>query len=262
MVPNTTRALVALLLIAAGCGASEAEIRRAKTSGFETDFAIVYSETLAAVRDLYPNVVEDARAGVIKTAWHVVRVQQGNQADPANQQQRSGLGGTPATGTLQTTNAYREQFFIRFTVYVTGGKPWRVRVNGQASEWKVGEIPTAMKGAEVPHWLAGREDALRLAIFKRLEKYAVPLKYKSSEDKVVAPPADASKYKGVPEPADPTMLAELASAIEAGCATSADGKQVTCPAAAAATADGYAGYRAGFAELGGTWKMVSFVAGE
>ena len=59
---------------------------------------------------------------------------------------------------------------------MVGGKPWRVRVTGEASEWELGAVPVTLRGADEPHWLQGRTDALRVAIYRRLKAYAVPLK--------------------------------------------------------------------------------------
>jgi hypothetical protein len=170
LIPITFAAVCAALAGACG-GASDREIREAQSSGYRGDFAVIYSETLAAVRDLYPELVEDARAGVIRTAWHAVHVQQGTD-DNENQ---STNPGSPRSG-LQTTNRRRQEFFIRFDVHVVGGRPWRVRVDGEASSWKAGEVPSPMRGSEIPHWLEGRVNALEVAVHQRLKKYAVGLK--------------------------------------------------------------------------------------
>jgi hypothetical protein len=63
--------------------------------------------------------------------------------------------------------------FIRFDVHVAGGRPWRVRVVGVASQLEPGNaLPTELRGAAKPHWLPGRVDALTVAIHRRLKKYA------------------------------------------------------------------------------------------
>src|SRR5262245_7942720 len=93
---------ITFALAALGCGASEQEIRDAKTSGYQTDFAIVYSEALAATRELYPNLVEDARVGVIKTAWHWVRIAEGGE-EQQTQSQSQALGQTSTPTGFQAT---------------------------------------------------------------------------------------------------------------------------------------------------------------
>jgi hypothetical protein len=289
-------------LVLAACGASEVEVHRAKTSGYQTDFAIVYSETLEAVRDLYPTLEEDARIGAIKTAWHPIHISTG-QADSS----------TPQAQTTNTNQAYsqtvhlREKFYVRFDVAVVGGKPWRVRVNGFASSWKAGEIPTPLKGPAIPHWLKGRTEALQLAIYRRLKKYAVKLKTEKVAKGPVQKPPDVAKFSELPPAAakvvaeaeqasgardvarlraimadeftysfgdapsadtavlvwkaDASILAELNKTLGAGCAHDAAKAQVVCPAAFL-TDDNYLGYRVGFAQVGGAWKMTFFVAGD
>ena len=285
-------------------------MRDAKTSGYKTDFAVVYSETLTAVRDLYPNLVEDARVGIIKTAWHPVHIAQGNdeQQIPSNAQQLSPTGSPSA---FQATNSLRKNYFVRFDVHVVGGRPWRVRVHAQAASWKAGEVPTPLRGADVPGWLEPRKEALEVAIHRRLKQYAVRLQVTSGDRapraarpasgdpgrfganlppaavKVIAEveQAAASRDVGRLRPlmadeftysfgdspsaetaivmwqADPTILAELGKALSAGCAEDTKDGQVVCPAAFL-TDGNFAGYRAGFRNIGGAWKMVFFVAGD
>ena len=286
-------------------------MRDAKTSGYKTDFAVVYSDTLAAVRDLYPNVVEDARVGIIKTAWHPVRIAEGQdeqQQIPSSQQQASG---SPTQ--FQATTSLRKNYFVRFDVHVVGGRPWRVRVHAQASSWKAGEaLPVPLRGADVPSWLEPRKEALEVAIHRRLKKYAVRLKVESDSQRrarvdrpaggdlgrfgAKLPPAAARTIAAVEQAAtnrdvgklrplmadeftysfgdspsadtavvmwqaDPTILAELGKVLAAGCAQDPKDGQVVCPAAFLTDAN-FAGYRAGFRNLGGAWKMVFFVAGD
>jgi hypothetical protein len=297
-------------LAALGCGASEQEIRDAKTSGYQTDFAIVYSETLAAVRELYPNLVEDARVGVIKTAWHWVRIAEGGEEQQTQSQSQS-LGQTSTPTGFQATTSLRKNYFVRFEVHVVGGRPWRVRVTGQASSWRAGEQPMPLHGADVPGWLGPRRESLEVAIHKRLKKYAVRLKVETDAErrvKVEKPAGDLRRFgAGLPPgaaraiaqveqaasqrdigklrplmadeftysfgdspsadtaivmwQADPNILAELGKALGAGCAQDKKDAQVVCPAAFL-TDQNFAGYRAGFRNLGGAWKMVFFVAGD
>ncbi len=286
-------------------------MRDAKTSGYKTDFAVVYSETLTAVRDLYPNLIEDARIGTIKTAWHPVHIAQGNDEEqiPSNAQQMSPTGSPSA---FQATNSLRKNYFVRFDVHVVGGRPWRVRVHAQAASWKAGEVPVPLKGADVPSWLEPRKEAMEVAIHRRLKKYAVRLKVTSDSDRQVKvekrgpgdlgrfganlPPAAARAISEVEQAAasrdvgrlrplmadeftysfgdspsadtaiamwqaDPAILAELDKALSAGCAQDKKDAQVVCPAAFLSDGN-FAGYRAGFRDVGGAWKMVFFVAGD
>lgn len=197
---------------AAGCGGASADdVREAKSSGYRGDFAVIYSETLAAVRELYPELVEDARLGIIKTPWYPVHVKQGTD-DAA--QANTVTPGTPRTA-FSTTSALRQEFFIRFDVHVVGGRPWRVRVQGEASSWKAGENPTPLRGPEIPSWLEGRVNSLEVAIHKRLKKHAVELTFApATEVKPAAKPIDTAKFGSLPKAAA-LVVAEVERAASA-----------------------------------------------
>jgi hypothetical protein len=199
------------------CGASEAEVRKAETSGYKTDFAIVYSTTLDVVRDLYPGLVEDARTGVISTAWHPVNVQQGADINPVsgagpaanpNQVQGGGVGAPTQSGPMVD----RERYFVRFDVHVIGGRPWEVHVHGQAALWKTGDIPTPLHGADVPQWLKGRTDSLEVAIYRRLKQYAVRLP-PERKHVTTGPPLELERFSALP-PGAARVLAEVQRAAE------------------------------------------------
>lgn len=210
-IPITFAAACAALAAACG-GASDTEIREAHTSGYQADFAVVYSETLAAVRELYPELVEDARNGLIRTAWHAVNVHQGSDDDQRPQVRSPNQ---PAPG-LQTNARLSQAYFVRFTVHVVGGHPWRVRVEGEASSWKAGEVPVPLHGADVPPWLEGRVNTLEVAIHKRLAKYAVALQF-DDRPQAAAPaakPPDLARYGRLPAGAA-QVIAEVERAASA-----------------------------------------------
>jgi len=206
---RTTSRLLCVLcgLGVAACGASKAEIRRAQTSGYDVDFAIVYNQTLKAVTKIYPQLIENAGAGAISTAWHQVRIAQQTEDDQMTQQERDNMlrqqaSGAPSMGgvpfVMTGSTLRRKYYFIRFDVHILGGNPWRVRVHGQASEWEVGAIPTEMRGGNEPHWLKGRTEALQVAIYRRLKKYAVKLE-EPAEEKEEEAELDTSRFGGLPE---------------------------------------------------------------
>ncbi len=172
MIRITTCALVAALL--AGCGHSSAEVRKAQTSAYDADFAVVYSETLVAVQKLYPHVNENPSAGVIRTAWHQVQVDSTNETTPSTAAQVNDPTGAQGTGSFgQDGQQIRRMYFVRFRVYVLGGRPWRVRIEGEDSEIEPGMKPSPLKGAQTPAWLKGRVHGLQVAIYRRLKKHAV-----------------------------------------------------------------------------------------
>lgn len=212
---GSTIALVLALAAAgagAGCGASQAEIRAAQSSGYDADFAIVYTQALAAVSALYPHLDENASAGAIRTAWHPIKYSEG-QSDPQSQQTRDVASTTPGVGGQPAgTNVMVKRFFIRFTVNVVGGNPWRVRVVGQASEWEAGAVPTELKGGDEPHWLKGRTEALQVAIYRRLKQYAVNIKVADDDEVEQAAAVDLSAVADLPGDAGQVVGAVLAAA--------------------------------------------------
>jgi len=190
------------------CAASAAEVRQAENAGYQADFATVYGEVLAVVVKHYPRTRENAVDGVIKTAWHPVAVQTGSGR--ARGRGGSAVAGTKASTSLtNTVSSDRKRFFIRFDVRVFGGKPWRVRVVGEASEWGGGDVPVPMRGAEIPPWLKGRTDSLRVEIYNRLKKYAVDLAPKAPKAKGPAVAEDEpQRFGDIPEGAQ-HLLSEV-----------------------------------------------------
>ena len=177
-----------------GCGASANEIQTARNSGYETEFATVYSAALSAVQKDYPHLDENASAGVIKTSWHPVRLateddtySSSQQIGNRNQVNTANSLNNPMVQVQQNRRRNRRIYFVRFRVSVVGGDPWRVSVVGEASEWAEGNVPSPLHGANVPPWLAGRVNALRVRIHKKLAKYAVALPSTARKD---APPPE------------------------------------------------------------------------
>lgn len=212
-----TRCLAVLALLAAAACSNKKEVRAAKASVYDADFAIVYSEVVAAVRELYPHgLTEDPSSGVIKTQWHQVQYSTG--ADDSSATQPFDPNARPGSGTNALTGpaagAYK-RLFIRFDVTVTGGRPWRVRVVGKASEWDPGNAqPTELRGAATPHWLPGRRDGLYVAIYRRLKKYAIRLEEEHPEEPVATEAVDPSQFGDIPAGAAKAAVA-LVEAIEA-----------------------------------------------
>ncbi|HEY5923399.1 MAG TPA: hypothetical protein VIV11_17085 [Kofleriaceae bacterium] len=194
----------AALVLAGACG-NKKEVESAKRSLYDTDFAIVYSAALDVTRDLYPQINDNPGPGKISTAWHQVSYAN-NQDDLANQRTlaqgqgvQSGAGQGARMVGVPTRLAYK-RFFIRFDVTVMGGRPWRVKVVGHASEWEPGAaMPSDLRGAQRPAWLDGRIEALQVAIYKRIKQFAVPMKEEiESDPDNELPKTDPSQFAGIP----------------------------------------------------------------
>jgi hypothetical protein len=168
-------------LLASACG-NKKEVEHAKHSLYDTDFAIVYSAALDVTRNLYPQLNDNPGPGKISTAWHQVQFAN-NQDDLANQRTlaqgqgvQQGAGAAAAMTGVPTRLAYK-RYFIRFDVSVIGGRPWRVKVVGHASEWDPGAaMPSELRGAQRPAWLDGRIDSLTVSIYNRIKHFAVPMR--------------------------------------------------------------------------------------
>lgn len=179
-----------MLFTATACG-GKGEVKEARRSLYDTDFAVVYGTTLDVVRELYPNLAEDPTKGKIATAWKQVQyANTGAEDQKSIQTQDRALGYDPNSNnnnlTAPNSLAYK-RYFIRFDVTVAGGRPWRIRVVGHASEWEPGNaMPSEMKGAATPHWLPGRTEALVVAIHKKLKRFAI-----MTPDEDAITPADA-----------------------------------------------------------------------
>ena len=210
------RIIFALLAIAlAACGSSKKEVQAAKHSLYDTDFAVVYSAALAVTRELYPNLDENPGPGKISTSWHQVQYANcagaGSTCDDSMQSQtvvaqqqgvQTGANTSPAAAMagMPTRLAYK-RYFIRFDVAVLGGRPWRVKVTGHASSWDPGAaMPVEMKGADKPHWLEGRTEALQVAIYKKIHQYAIPMKEEAPETPAedAGPKTDPTSFKNLP----------------------------------------------------------------
>ncbi len=189
-----------------GCGTSASEVRRADRSGYQADFAVVYSHVLAVVAELYPQLDERPDVGRIETSWHQVSMKtvvEGEEAGYTTQQrdalregQTGALGGANNLGSA----AYqRKRYYIRFVVHVVGGNPWLVKVEGRARVWEEGSVPVELRGADAPVWLKGRTDALKVAIYRRLKRYAVKLADADEQaEEAVAPTGDLGRFGDLP----------------------------------------------------------------
>lgn len=213
-----TSSVAALIAIGpAGCGANPKEAAEARSSLYDADFAIVYSAAVASVRDLYPDFRDDPAAGRISTTWHQVKYSDPGADDPKSQQVADRASGNNATspgegGQYGINPTYvRRTNFIRFDVMVSGGRPWRVKVKGAASQLEPGNaVPSELRGADEPHWLAGRTDELVIAIHRRLKRYAMKAPVEVEAIQVdVAPTATVAG--DIPDGARTTAVAVVAA---------------------------------------------------
>jgi hypothetical protein len=200
------RIIFCAVLFALGACGNKKDVEYAKRSLYDTDFAVVYNAALDVTRDQYPTLNDNPGPGKISTAWHQVSMAN-NQDDLSNQRTiaqgqgvQSNLAGTNAGMVGVPTRLAYKRYFIRFDVSVIGGRPWRVKVVGHASEWEPGAaLPSELRGAQRPAWLDGRTESLQVAIYKRIKKFAVPMKEEievAPDDGV--PKTDPAQFAGMP----------------------------------------------------------------
>ncbi|HEY1554554.1 MAG TPA: hypothetical protein VGF94_06935 [Kofleriaceae bacterium] len=213
--PRRDRIIFCALAALVACGGSQ-QTKAAKHSVYDADFTVVYTAALEATRTLYPTLDENVGPGRIQTAWHQVLF--GGANDDSDMGQRMTLPtngmmpGVSPTGAMMSpaaaaggmpTQLANKRYFIRFDVSVIGGRPWRVKVIGHASEWDPGAaMPVEMHGANKPPWLDPRIEQLQVAIYKKISQYAKPAHEDEDDDtKPVAeelPKTDPSEFKGIP----------------------------------------------------------------
>jgi len=209
-------ALLALVLVSA-CGQSAAEVRAARTHGYKADFALVFNQVVAAVRQEfhhYPEKVEeDPVTGTIETAWLPVHQTQGGDDRTVTDQQREKMAaddraqgkGSVFTGSSQDRTAY----YLRYEVHVVGGDPWRVVILGRARRWNAGDAKAVeLKGADEPPWLKGRVDSLYVSIYHRLKRYSVPLQVTVADDRPPPTKKDLTRFGDIP-PAAADVIEEV-----------------------------------------------------
>jgi hypothetical protein len=211
--------LVTIALVSA-CGSTKKDAQTAKRSLFDTDFAVVYGAALEATRDQYPNLEDAPGRGAIKTSWQQV-ASSGNTDDvtaqnivaPGASSSATPTGAGVASAGMPTRLAYK-RFFIRFDVSVAGGRPWRLKVVGHAAEWEPGTSqPKELHGVSRPSWLEGRTDSLIAAIYKKIQKFAIPMKEGVDDEEVGGKKTDPQSFHDVP-PDAAKRLASLKDALD------------------------------------------------
>src|SRR5262245_56969418 len=99
------------VLLAAGCGASSSEIRRAKRSAYKANFAIVWTVVTDEIRKRNRFMtLEDAVKGDILTDWKLVESRESDELNTKGEMTPGGI-------------------FMRYKAKVRGGPPWRVEVD-------------------------------------------------------------------------------------------------------------------------------------
>lgn len=205
------RTVVALAVVAAAaCGPSNREIRRARASEYQTEFARVWNAAVQVVTEEYPRLVmEDAVNGLLQTDWHLIEKVKSD--DVSDQGQTTSTAAAPGTGMLP----YGGRFF-HLKVKIRGGPPWRVEVEGEAAEYKPGLamiIPFKRGAIDEPGWVQARIDKVVVKIHQRLAPYAV-VRQAPAAKKPVPDGLDTSAWANLPDDAA-VLIARVAAAADA-----------------------------------------------
>ncbi len=172
-------AAVASVVASVGaCGASEQSLQTARDAAYDIDYAQVHYQVIDAIEAHYPEFAEDPAArgldplgGRLETAWFPVRLATDGDA-PIAARAGAGAGAGAGVGLVGGSGREQRRFYIRFDIEIVGGRPWQVLIAGQASSWELGQgAPVVLSGSDEPPWVAGRVDALQLAVYQRLERY-------------------------------------------------------------------------------------------
>ena len=198
---------IALLFTWTGCGASSAEIRRAKNAGYATDFANVFNGVVEVVAEHYQIVKENAVRGYVRTK--PTRVQATNRAGTDDREQGRNPLGTANTPFGQSTTSYVRQY-VELEVNIVGRKPYQVRVTGRAFKLDIGAAqPVELKDGDRPAWLDGRINSISVAIYRKLQRYAVEVQGDTAKPSPVASPAEPQRDFG----AVPKAAAQVIGAV-------------------------------------------------
>jgi hypothetical protein len=201
---NLTRSFVvvaAALAFAAACGPSSLRIKKARSSAYQADFTVVWNAAVEAVKSNYPNLkVEDAEGGLLVTDWTKVERVADSQATQSDR-----LGGMDNSGGI----------FFRLKVQLVGKEPpYLITVDGEAARYRPDYtmLQPFKRGADdEPSWVNGRIDAMYVAIFDRLERYAVPADQVRRSEPAPAEAPTSEAEVGSPEPIAPPGAPEPAA---------------------------------------------------
>ena len=208
--------LLLLAVLVSGACVNRTEVNTARRSVYDADFARVYNAAVGAVRSQYARFDENPATGKITTDWQVVNfTSQADDPRSRSSNPTAGFGTNSGTSAVGSTDAMgTKRYYVKFDITVGGQRPWRVRVMGQAAEWRSGDAKaTPLRGAAIPSWLPAREDALVVAIYRALTQFARPAPVELG----ARPPDEgeavsADQFVGVPAAAA-TALAALKTAV-------------------------------------------------
>jgi hypothetical protein len=150
-----------MLLVVAGCGPSNAQIKTAKTAQYTASVDTIYDIALAVAQENY-NVVDAERGnGRFITAPQFYSAEGGRQSAGADDMVMVGAGSVQVQLLVEVVAADGKQVAVTVTprtFQVVSGSP------------KPREL--APDDPSLPPWVLGRADALQVAIYERAKGYA------------------------------------------------------------------------------------------
>lgn len=149
------RALVCVVVFAAACGASSAEVRKARSAQYQTELDVVWARTLQAIRADYPVVrVMDRENRRIVTCWRPI--------------ERS------ANASSATSGAFA-WYLYRAVIEISPNPPYRVSVSGRTAVFQQPQvIPIEHGDVNEPGWIEGRTNRVILQVHEALKEFATP----------------------------------------------------------------------------------------
>jgi hypothetical protein len=205
------RPFLALALLAA-CGPSTSQVERSKSVVYQADFALVWNAVLQAVKLDYKDIkFEDATKGVVQTDWHPIE-RGGESVDQDQTLTETEQEALERERSRDPKRSAAKLFRVRVEVG-RGGPPWRVKITGEAARYEPGMtmlIPYSRGAADEPVWVQPRIDRLYVAIYERLDKYAIETD-KPPPDDVARKTFDTSAWPNLPSDAQ-RVLGEIRAA--------------------------------------------------
>jgi hypothetical protein len=169
MRPSRCRLLVAaaVVALAAACGPSPAQIRRAREARYDAPRAEMLRLAQAAVEPSYPVEKVDPDAGIILTAPRL-HEPDGAYAATDDRDRKAGMNARSESGSV----------LLGFRVVVLGdAAPFQVLVEPVAKQKRANYSALyefLPDDPAMPGWIAGKVDNLQLDVHRRLARWVAP----------------------------------------------------------------------------------------
>lgn len=178
--------LAAVSALGSGCGGQDKRLATARQSAYNAEYVQVFQTVVSVVKETYPHLQADEGGRKVVTAWHPLPMEEridSREEQPTPQstqnQNSDSVGVLEERQQRKSLTDQTKRQFVRFAIMLEpagppgDSKPWLVKVDGQASEWDGTGVPEALTGAQRPYWLDRRLEKLEVAIYEKLQTFAI-----------------------------------------------------------------------------------------